>query len=365
MPGFLTWAALAIGITTLVLTPVFYRLHEESLASVRSTNADQQGDLAHLQMQNDIIQSQLVEALMNLGNETILQQGTFIWGIGSFGFSDISQQCSSIAVTGYAKAASGSGYRVGDLITVASDAVQFLSQAVFNVTSVGGSGQVLTFTTLTPGCILSTPLTNVTMGTLSIVGTGFAVQFYAGPYPPVNQNVYYVYPTPPRRLVSPLQYANYTLKEVRLNSATYTVLQLDAPEFPMVMAVPPTMVSFIPSLLHPNLYQFDPPIPELQALGNAYYEFPLTRRNYNAISLTDDTSCYDNGIQCWLDAYDTSSRSLPNAFYLNYQYWGFDNQIAHPYIAWHFTSNGYAYNYLAHNTVLTLTEPLMLVLPSL
>jgi hypothetical protein len=268
-------------------------------------------------------------------------------------------------VTGFAISASGSGYRVGDLVTVKNQdtpiTLQFYENPVLKVTSVGLTGDVQAFDVLTPGCLAANPLTNNSISTLSIAGTGLTVKRYAGPYPPIDIDTYYVFQTPQNGPVAPLQYANYSLRQVVIESVAYTVLYLYPPEFPMAA----TTFSGATDVLDMILYEFDPLIPELQALGSYYFYLPLTRKNYNAISLVDDTNCLATSPDCWLDAFGGSSRDTPNAFQIYTDRQGTNTQISNHFIAWHFTSTGWAHDYAANNAVLTLNYPFMLVLPSL
>ena len=64
-----------------------------------------------------------------------------------------------------------------------------------------------------------------------------------------------------------------------------------------------------------TMYQFDPPSDQIQTVANYDYIFPLTQHNYNAISLVDDSPCFN--VQpdvCWLSAYPyVSAKLYPSA----------------------------------------------------
>lgn len=354
-----------LGAAALVVAVLAYTQQRDGLGALRSSTNDLQGNLTHLQMENSLLQSQLVEISMHTSNETILQEGTFVWSVGGTRNRYPGAPCYNLAVTGFALDSPGSGYRVGDLVTVENvvsgpSTYLFYENPVLKVTSIGGLGDVQSFDMLTPGCLLASSTGNETMPTISIVGTGFTVKRYVGPYPPINTNTYFVFQTPQNDPVAPLQYANYSLRQVTIESVAYTVLYLYPPEFPIVLSS-----SSISLALTVALYEFEPLIPELQALGAYYYVLPLTKKNYNAISLPDDTNCLATNPNCWLDTYGGSSRDSPQAFSLLNSRDGFDLQVANHYFYWHFTSTAYTHDYVANNAVLTLNYPFMLVLPSL
>lgn len=338
---------------------------QENVTLLEMESALLQENVTHLEMESLLLQNQIVEISMNLANETILQEGTFIWSVGGIRDRQPGEVCSSssFVVTGFAIDAPGTGYRVGDLVTVLRQDVPttllFFSNPVLKVTGVGLGGEVQAFDVLTPGCLSSNPLSNNSIPSISIVGSGLMVKRYAGPYPPITDS-YYEFQTPQAVPVAPLQYANYSLRQVTIESVAYTVIYLYPPEFPITLqfSSPSEALTFA-------LYEFAPLIPELQALGSYAYIFPLTNKNYNAISLPDNINCLATNTNCWLDSRGVSSRRYPNAFsLLNFRY-GLDLQISNHFFYWHFTSTGYTHDYVANNAVFTLNYPLMLVLPSL
>jgi len=342
------------GISTLRLST------DELTSNVTSLEAN----VRHLEMENSLLQSQVVEISMGLANETILREGTFIWSVGGIANREPGNTCNGLVVTGFAIFTPGTGYRVGDLVTVKNQDVPFTFQLyenpVLKVTSVGSGGEVQAFDVLTPGCLANNPLSNNSIPTLSILGNGLTVKRYAGPYPPINIDTYYEFQTPQNGPAAPLQYANYSLRQVTIESVAYTVLYIYPPEFPIAL-----VFTGLSDALSVVLYEFEPLVPELQTLGEYNYILPLTNKNYNAISLPDDINCLATNTNCWLDASGSSSREYPNAFSLiNYRN-GLDLQVANHFVYWHFTSTGYTHDYVANNAVLTLNHPLMLVLPSL
>lgn len=355
---------IAVPALILSILSIFYPNYDSQLNAIRTTTTELEGNITHLQMENTLLQNQVVELMMSSANETIIQEGRFVWAMGGTRDRYPGDVCNDLVVTGFAINTAGTGYRVGDLVFVTNidtpSTIQFYDNPVLKITAVGGSGEVVSFDVLTPGCLAANPMTNNSISTMTIVGSGLTVKRYAGPYPPIDPNTYYVFQTPQANLVAPLQYANYSLRQVTIESVAYTVLYIYPPEFPIIPES-----SGASNALDMILYEFDPLIPALQALGSYYYVFPLTQKNYNAISLVDDTNCLATSVDCWLDTYGGSSRDSPTAFALVNTRDGFDDQIANHYIQFHFTSTGYTHDYVANNAVLTLNYPFMLVLPSL
>jgi hypothetical protein len=271
-----------------------------------------------------------------------------------------------LAVTGFAIDAPGTGYRVGDLVALSGrdiglSTILFFENPVLRVISVGSLGQVLSIEMLTPGCLSSAqiPLSNFSLTSLSVVGTGFTAKRYAGPYPVVNPNTYYTFLTPQNTLVSPMQYANYSLRKLIIQSVEYTVLYLSPPEFPIVTQFFPYSNTNFSDALVVALYQFDPPVPELYALTESNYYFSLTRKNFNAINLTEDANCFNSDPNCFMDAGGLTEVFAPNS--IQFRFNG---------ISWHFhtRSPGFAlpsYNYVENHAVFNLDYPLMIVLPTI
>jgi hypothetical protein len=225
-------------------------------------------------------------------------------------------------------------------------------------------GEVLSFDVLTPGCLSSdpSPFAADVFITLSVQGTGLTVLRNLPPHPLISVNDYHLFLTPPRNPVAPLQQANYSLRKIMIESVEYVILYLFPPEFPIVTRqFPPGRPA---NVLDVVLFQFEPPVPEVQALGTSYYIFPLTRKNVGAINLTDDTNCYNTNTNCWLDAIGYNSIFAPNAVLFDHRKLGTSGQISNSYVQWHFASPLYAYDYANNNAVLTLNYPLMFVLPT-
>jgi hypothetical protein len=252
------------------------------------------------------LQSQLVEIMMESGNATLLQNGTFLWGVSIsqdnvFPFATCNTGQSA---SGFTMVSAGTGYRVGDLITLIAEdpdyALWFWTELpVLRVDTVDGSGAVLTFTTLTGGCFGYESAPGTTMDTLSVVGSGFTVQI-SGLYAPSVFNTYYDYPTPPTDLGAGLQYAQYSLYQVEIHGVFFTVLYLEPPPLTMHFAPYGYWTHVAVTTLEFNLYNFQPPVAELTTLGSASYIFPLTQKNVGAINFQDDYNCWATG-DCYLD----------------------------------------------------------------
>jgi hypothetical protein len=362
---FATLLSLALAIVSICLMSIWNTSAGNSIQALNRNAGELSANVTVLQMQNSLLQSQLVEAMMNLSNETILQEGRYIWTIGARRDEPPADFCYTSLTPGFGFTIDnpGAGYFVDDLVIVnrfdLPISMSFLFQPVLKITSVNGMGHVLSFTVLTPGCI-NTPFQNLPpnpFGTTCVRGSGLTVRRPA--LVPFNQNVYYAFPTPPLEPAIPLQYANYSLRQVSIESSVYTVLYLYPPAFSMVVS----SSSFGGgSILELNviLMNFEPSIPELDSLGYYNYYYPLTKKNFNALNLTDDTNCLANQV-CWMDITWGTQLIYPQALQFNQRRWGTLDQFVHSYFQWIF--NGVP-DFNVGNFVLTLNDPLMIVLPS-
>ena len=312
---FLLFIAGCFGIAAFAMTLAFKDQQNNALnalAREASFNNSQS------QLQINALQSQVVELSMNQGNETLLYNGTFIWAIGHNGpgytlhpFEECFYEQTASAIT---IVTPGTGYRVGDLITPQTVAVnpmaaQFYIQPVLRVTQVDGVGAVLAYDTLFTGC-LQPGVTTSTYDTISVVGTGVTVQITGGSVPlPSN---YYDYPSPPRLLVSPLQVSRYEVRSLQLKSATWTIFYLFPPEFPMVISNAPPLASV--DRVRISAYETYFNVPELVAstfFDSGFEVTALTPHNYEALNFTDNTNCVA-GATCAQDALG-SGFLLPHA----------------------------------------------------
>lgn len=366
--------ALVVAIIALIVTCVQSSNTEQSLANARSNAATVGANDSAALQQVLLLQSQWVEGHMTGGNESIVQEGTFLWSVGRHQDDDLGEGCSSQVVGGYSIVSAGTGYRVGDLIVYDYDAPtgggRYSDPFVLSVDAVGLAGQVLQFTMLTPGCFISDPAGNSTYSTLSIPGTGFTVKrwvtvatggaaIYAW-----NNHAYYNYDAPQHILLAPVQPANYTLKRVTIGSTAYTVLQLDAPEFPIRIRDGNAI------RLRFELYRFTPFVPELLSFYFYGYTFPLTQRNLDAMDLEEyDNTCFrtQNPSVCFLDGalpFYTTPMNL-NSVRIYSTYYDSSPDLYDNSVGWTYKSQGSVHNYALNGTVFTLRRPLMLVLPSL
>ncbi len=349
---------LAVAVTALVLSLVFHVQDNQTTYRLSQTVRSLSADAASAQTLNSLQQAQLVEIMSTQANVTVIQEGTFTWAIGGYSQRGPAETCSDIVVTGFAIATAGLNYRVDDLVTVINGDLAFYETPVLQITSVGDNGEVLTFDMRTPGCLLATVVSNVTIETWSIVGSGLTIQRYDDIYPAIT-NAYYAYPTPPQSLVCPLQRSSYVLKQLTIASVTFMLLELNGPEFPMITTVPEH------DALHVALHAFEPAIEQLPALGYFNYILPLTTKNYNAISLTDDTSCFITNVICWMDASDTDQRNHPGAMLFNIRSHGTAFEYSQPFIEFRFTSHNDEYDYVDNHAVFSLNYSLVLLIPSL
>lgn len=292
-------AALGVAIAALFLPNV-----GPQLDTLRSTDTNLTAALAAANMHIDMLNSQIVEIMMNdATNVTLLRNGTFIWGVSLI--QDPAPPfatCNALTVSGFTIAAAGTGYRVGDLITVNLDDVAqtylWDQHPVLRVDTVGGSGEVLTFTVLTPGCFEYDNGPNSVMDTLSVVGSGFTVQTVGPTYTPTVGNGYYDYPTPPPALCTALQTSQYSVYQLTIGPSAFTLLHLNTPPIPMTFQrYGSTFFGAGVTTLQIYMYEFEPREDDIVAMGTKDYIFPLTQKNFNAISFPSTDDCFALG-QC-------------------------------------------------------------------
>lgn len=357
---------LAIGALVVAIIALFLPPNRDSTLDALSQNDTTLGNaLAAANLQITQLHSQLVEIMMEAGNATLLQNGTFIWStsINQDNLLPFATCFTGQSATGFTAVSAGSGYRVGDLITLIAEdpntALWYWAELpVIQVDSVDGTGAVLTFTTLTGGCFVFESAPGTVMDTLSVVGSGFTVQL-AGLYTPTVFNQYYNYPTPPTDLGSALQYANYSVYQVEIHGVFFTVLYLDPPALPMLMNTYGFWTNIAVTTLEFNLYNFQPPVAELVSLGTANYIFPLTQKNVDAINLQDDYNCWATK-DCYLNLdFITTDKLKAVQFHTFLQEFGVKK---HSWIRFRINP---AVEVPIINGVFTLNYPFMLVLPSL
>ena len=284
-----------LGTLTVAIIALFLPNYGGDLNALRSTDTIIINNLSATNMHVDMLNSQIFEIMQEAGNATLIQNGTFIWGISQeqndlFPFAT----CSGLSATGFTIVSAGTGYRVNDLITVnianAIISYSWAEHPVIRVDSVDGVGAVLTFTVLSGGCANFALVPPDVMETLSVVGTGFTVQVLGPLFTPTIFNTYYDYPTPPAALAAGLQYANYSLYQVIIHDVAFMTLHLEPPPLRMYLNHydPYTFLN----TLHFNLYEFQPPVDNIRSLGTANYIFPLTKRNFDAIVFQDRYNCW-------------------------------------------------------------------------
>jgi hypothetical protein len=366
---FFSFCAFTIGIIALFLGSVLYTNNNGSAGNLERQIQNISDRLEHLQMENSLLQSQFVEIEMQLGTETILQEGTYIWSIGGQANTNAAQSCfPAVEPNGFLVSNPGSGYFVGDLVTVGRldiSPVTYTQNAVLKITSVGLAGEVTGFQLLYRGCLssFSPPPGIVNITTLCIRGTGFTVTRVPGIPFFDNDGNHYQFPGLAPLPKAPLQYANYSLRSLTIESVTYTILHLFPPEFPIVVV--DTFSTSGSFALNVALLEFTPRIPELQSTR---YLLPLTRKNYNALNLTDDDNCYQNNVECWLDASVSGLprfQQMPRAVRVRYSELGANLQHKHSWFAWYFVGKTTPNDWVTNNAVLTLNAPLMFVLPTI
>jgi hypothetical protein len=326
------------------------------------TNQLQQSNL-----QIDMLRSDLVEIMVEAGNATLLQNGTFIWGVSRsqdnlFPFATCTTGQSA---PGFNLVSAGTGYRVGDLVTLHLDdplgvVYQWIEHPVIQVNSVDSlTGAILTFTTLSGGCANFGVDTAPSMDSLSVVGTGATFQVSGPYYAPSVFNEYYDYPTPPADLSTALQYANYQLYQVLIHGVAFTTLHLEPPALSMQLGFYGSKLFL--NALHINMYEFQPPVENLASLGTADYVFPLTQRNVDAIDFQDRSNCWYRATNnCYLNLDLTRKNNL-----IAMQFKTYAQQFGIKLHSWiRFRINSFEEEpFLDAN--MTLHYPFMLVLPSL
>lgn len=358
---FISIGALAVGIVAL-----FHPNYNGDITHLQQTDVNITNDLNIANMHIDMLQSQLAELMMEQGNLTLVQNGTFIWGVSSREDSSFPfATCSHLTVSELTMVNAGTGYRVGDLITPlwsTPSAFIWSEHPVIRVDTIDTlTGAVLTYTILSTGCLdsgIASPLLDE-LETLSVVGSGFTVIMIGPLYTPSFLDAYYDYPTPPSTLASALQIAHYSIYELLVQDVAFTILYLDPP--PIVMQMATYGLSSAIDTLQFNTYEFQPPVDEIRSLGTADYIFPITRKNLNAIVFNDQSNCWATK-ECFLNLNDVPRYDTLQAM----QFKTFAQQFNQQFHSWirfrikpadpemEFTSSSF-----------TLSRPLMLVLPAL
>lgn len=371
--------AQVIGIVALVLTVVQSDQINAGQANVRATTLLLSANDSATTQQLSLLQSRWAEIAMDVNqqfnvthNETILVQGTFLWSVGvgleslpSWYYPDglIGVTCPFDLVGGYSVVTAGTGYQVGDLITnleLPSDLISFNRPFVLRVDAVNDTdGAVTQFTMLTPGCFVSDAGTNTTINTQCIRGSGFTVKRWATVSSGYGSNYYWnngfysQFDAPIGKLLAPLQYANFTMKQVTVADVVFNVLELDPPEYRM--AIHDTDAPF----LRFSLFRFRPVIPDLRLYQGWPHPFPLTQRNLDALDLEEyDNTCYreQNPDVCLLKAEaGGSARYYKNT--INLASWNGGNSFN---VQWAYRSYGDVHNYALNGTTFSLRRPLLL-----
>lgn len=327
-------------------------------ASGQQSNTNAQS-IQQSQTEISILRSQLVELEMSAANTTTLQVGTFVW---SFGTGIPAFTC-SIFWDDWQFTTPGTGYNVNDLIVLPSfTIVEITASPVFQVTSVGANGTVLTFNVLTVGCADNNyGAPQGPFVTLSPTGTGVTVTATSTTIVVPPNNAYYNFPTPMGGVIAPLQQSQYRLKSMQIESAQFIILELDPPAIPIefIAAAGGFKIGMI-------AYAWDLDILAIRATASLGSIYPLTAHNRNALALTDTTNCFASSY-CYFEAYDSPFEDTKNAVrYVQQLRVGpsiqYDKYV--DYIQWFWDSTDGAFNYLGNNAKFTLNYPLMLVLPS-
>lgn len=286
----ITLAALGVAILACFLPD-----NSGAITALQEQAANQTAQINTLNQEVAIIQSQLVEIMMDGGNLTFLRNGSFTWGISlSQSFTPPFAECTSTTPSGFTIAAAGSGYRVGDLATVnlnnpPPQTYNWLQHPVLRVDAVGGSGEVLALTALSTGCFDFDDGPDSIMDTLSVAGSGLTVQT-VGPFIPADPSTgYYDYPTPPANLCAPIQVTNYSVYQLTIGPAAFTLLYLSGA--PVPSTVLPYGIQTAVTTLQIYMYNFNPRDDDIVSLGTKDYIFPLTQKNLNAISFATNDDC--------------------------------------------------------------------------
>lgn len=360
----ITLAALGVAILACFLPD-----NSGTLTALQNNYTNLTAQLAATNMEVDVIRSQLAETMMNDANITLLRNGTFIWGISLL--QDPAPpfaECTDLTVSGFTIASAGTGYRVGDLITVNLDDISqtyfWRQHPVLRVDTVGGSGDVLTFTVLTPGCFVFDNGPNSVMDTLSVVGSGFTVQTVGPTYVPSVANGYYDYPTPPQALCTALQTSNYSVYQMTLGPTAFTLLYLYSPPIPMTFQRygSPNNWGAGVTTIQIYMYQHDPREDDIVSLGYKDYIFPLTQKNLNAISFPSDDNCFALGLCVVNVNFFTPDTLRALEFFTQFTTPAIRNET---WIRTRITPLAETPGYDDTHASFSLTEPWVLVLPAL
>lgn len=214
-----------LGLAAFIMALVFNAQQNSATAGLNTRDSV-------IQQQITILQTQVLEMMMDQVNGTLVQNGTFRWSCNVLGFSPVFQNClTGTTAVAYSTVSAGTGYNVGDLIT-GNDAsgVTYQSPPQLRVTQVDGAGAVLAFDTLNTGCYTSG---SGTITTNSPVGVGFTMQITGGTRSLGFPDSYYAYPSPPTKSMCAAQESTYELRQLTMGSAYFTVLFLTPPRYPM------------------------------------------------------------------------------------------------------------------------------------
>lgn len=340
-----------------VLRDAFTDLQDNMTALQNCTDCQLSQTVAELQSNFSMFQNGTCTCPDNAPVVTLIEQGRCIWFGASEALGGTACAAPEVTVPGYALVSGGTGYRVGDLFTIADDNIVYSQQAMLEITSVGVSGDVLAFTVLGTGCF-TLPVGNITLQTFSVVGTGLTVQLWAGAYTPLLTDTFYVWNhATPQRWVAAPQYANWTVKSLVFGGIEHIVTVIYPPELPMVMQIPPGVTPFATTFVTIYMAHFTPLSPYL--VGGK-----LSPNDLATISVTDDTSCYANG-PCILIGSGTSLTYPSRAFLAARNSIAFGGGVASilyvPGQTGQFsltTSTPVDYDYVANNAILTMSSPL-------
>lgn len=358
---------LLLGVLAVAIVALFFPRYDDTLLAQSIVDLTNALDATNINV--NLLNSQIVEINMNQAvNVTLLLNGTFIWGLSrGETYAPPFVTCSGTTVAGFTIVSPGSGYRAGDLVTVNLDNVTqdyvWYEHPVLRVDTVDEGGAVLTLTALTTGCLNFDNNGNSNMDTLSVVGTGLVVTTVSPTDTvPSAFSGYYDFSTPPTDLCAPLQMGRYELYQMTIGLAAFTVLDIYPPEFPFPLhQYGSTARGSDVSSVQIFMFNFSAFPTELDSLGTQQYIFPMTQRNLNDITLTDDGNCLTTGA-CAVNVNFFTPDTL-RAF-------KFDTEFTSPairYQSWLMTRITVTteYGLESSNGVFTLNNPWMLVIPSL
>lgn len=346
-----------------ILRDAFTDLQDNVTALQNCTDCQLSQTVAELQSNFSTFQNGTCTCPDNTPLVTLIEQGRCIWRAATQNLGFTGCIAPQVTVPGYAIVSGGTGYRVGDLFTIADDNASYKNLPTLEITSVGGSGDVLSLIVLGPGCLYTLPVGNITLQTFSVVGTGLTVQLWAGAYTPLLTDLYFYgyHYAMEQRWVAPLQYSNWTVNHVVSGGIDYISLVIDPPEFPFVMQIPPGMTPFVTTYIRLTCTNWDP-LPTFIG-GGSTGTYPLTPAEKASIFVTDDTSCYASGSCITSTTNSYPGRNIPPArnqlLFASIASSGYPTVdfIAGFYLTTSVVTN---YDYVANNAVLTMSSPLTL-----